>query len=322
MAGIAFYAPAPPPLPPAAPVFVKTAVTWTGWDGSVWDLTDPGAGVVLVNAGVEGLHMPKFRQWTRQSPAVPGQTFTGMVAEPRDVVLPLLIFEDASSQQWVDRDRAFWKSMHPAREGTLTVSAAGTGTARSLRLRLVPDAHTYPADPVFSGWAQYVVALVADQPFWAGPPIQAGLNAATDMEFYEETGPQLININSGHGIADAAVTNTGDEDAWPVWTVIGPADGAYMGVGDRIVDAPDVADGKALVIDTDPRVQTAIEYDYTPASGSVPEVLENPVDRTAELTGAVDFAPIPAGGTSPINIGLTGSGILRVRITPLYWRAW
>jgi hypothetical protein len=312
----------PIPLPPDIPIFVKTAVTWTGWDGSVWDLTASDSGVVLVNQGVEGLHMPKFRQWTRQSPAVPGQTFTGMVAEPRDVVLPLLVFEDGTSQQWIDRDRAFWKSLHPGKEGTLTVSAAGVGTSRSLRLRLVPDAHSYPVDPAFACWALYVVALVADQPFWTGSPILANWNAAVEQEFYETTGPHLININSGHAAADATVSNPGDEDAWPVWTVIGPATTAHVGVGDRIVDAPAVAAGKALVIDTDPRVQTAIEYDYTAPNGAVAEKFLNPVDRTVDLTGAVDFAPIPAGGTSPINIGITGAGVLRVQITPLYWRAW
>jgi hypothetical protein len=88
-----------------------------------------------------------------------------------------------------------------------------------------------------------------------------------------------------------------------------------MGVGDSVVEVPfTVADGKALVVDTDPRVQTAIEYDYPG--------MTNPVDRTADLTGAVDFAAIPAGGTSPLNVSITGDGTIRVELVPLYWRAW
>jgi hypothetical protein len=93
-----------------------------------------------------------------------------------------------------------------------------------------------------------------------------------------------------------------------------------MGVGDSVVEVPfTVADGKALVVDTDPRVQTAIEYDYTAGD---PPTLTNPVDRTADLDGAVDFAAIPAGGTSPLNVSITGDGTVRIELVPLYWRAW
>jgi hypothetical protein len=312
-----------PSLPSSASPWVKTAVIWTGWDGSIWDLTSPESGVVLINQGVEGLHMPKFKQWTRQSPAVPGQTFTGMVAEPRSVVLPLLVFEDASSIEWVHHDRAFWKSLHPGKEGILTVSPAGGGSRRSLRLRLVPEDHSFDMDPSFAGWAQYVVMLVADNPFWAGLPIRGSWGNGSAEEFYEETGPQLVNITSGHTTANAYVRNDGDENVWPVWTIIGAATAAHVGVGGNVVEIPfTVAAGKALVLDTDPRVQTALEYDYTPPAGNVPEAFTDPVDRTTDLIGAVDFAPVPAGGGSALNVNITGNGTVRVEIIPLYWRAW
>ena len=129
---------------------------------------------------------------------------------------------------------------------------------------------------------------------------------------------------TGHTTANAAATNDGDEDAWPVWTVVGPAAaGAHVGVGGNVVEVPfAVADGKALVLDTDPRVRTALQYDYTPAAGKAPAAFANPVDRTADLTGAVDFASIPAGGTTPLNVAFAGTGALQVEITPMYWRAW
>ena len=314
------YALPTPGAPVPAPVVVQTEVTWTGWDGSVWNLTDPDGGVVLLMDGVEGLHLPPFKAWTRSSPAVPGQVFTGAIAEPRKVVLPVLLFTDGSSAEWVERDRAFWRSLHPAREGVLTVSPAGAGSRRSLRLRLVPEDHQFGLDPAQARWSAYSVLMVADQPFWAGPARTAGWMAATGEDFYEETGPHLVNIAPGHTTANAAINNDGDQDAWPLWTVIGPSTAAHMGVGDAVVEVPfTVADGKALVVDTDPRVQTAIEYDYEAGN---PPVLTNPVDRTAELDGAVDFAAIPAGGSSPLNVSITGGGIIRVQVTPLYWRAW
>lgn len=318
MAGIIYAVPRPSGLPPL-PQWVKTRMTWTGHDGSIWDLTDPDGGVVVLRDGVEGLHLPKFKQWTRSSPAVPGQTFTGAIAEARTIVLPLAVYEETSSLAWVEHDRAFWKSLHPRRYGTLTLSPAGTGRSRSIRLRLQPEDHTFDLDPAYARWAEYSAVLIADQPFWEGQPVAAKWGAAAGDDFYEETGPQLVNIVTGHTTEGAELTNDGDEDAWPIWTIIGPSTEAHLGVGDQVVEVPfEIADGKALVIDTDPRVRTAMEYDYA----AEPEAFTNPVDRTVDLVGAVNFAAIPAGETTPVNISITGTGHIRVLMTPLYWRAW
>lgn len=323
MANGIIYAVPRPPVPVPVPKWVKTRVTWTGHDGSIWDLTDPDGGVVLLRDGVEGLHLPKFKQWIRQSPAVPGQTFTGAIAEPRNVVLPLAVYNDENSLAWVEHDRAFWKSMHPRRAGILTISPAGTGSSRSIHLRLVPEDHTYDIDPAFARWAEYSTVLVADQPFWEGLPVRAVWGAAPAQEFYEETGPQLINIMTGHTTSGATLENAGDEDAWPVWTIVGPSSATHMGIGNDIVEIPfDIPEGKAVVLDTDPRIRTALEYDYIPATSETPEELLNPMDRTADLTGAVKFARIPGGATATVNVSLAGNGLIRVELTPLYWRAW
>ncbi len=319
------FAAQPGRAPAPVSIWVKTGVTWTGHDGSVWDLTDPDGGVCLVQEGVEGLHFTKFKQWVRQSAAVPGQTFEGAIAEPREVRLPLVIFEDASSQQWINRDRAFWKSMHPRKEGTLTISPGGAGSRRSLKLRFVPEDHSYDTDPAYIGWAGYVAGLVADQPFWMGPTVTAAWQSGAAQEFYETVGPHLVNIVTGHTTDDATVQNDGDEDAWPVWTVVGPSLSAHAGVGEDVVEVPfEVADGKAVVVDTDPRVRTAMEYDYTPPNPELktPALFTNPVDRTVDLTGAVNWARIPAGGESPVNVDIAGLGLIQVELTPLYWRAW
>jgi hypothetical protein len=322
VAGIIYAVPRPPVPVPVNP-WVRTRVTWTGWDGSIWDLTDPDGGVVLLRDGVEGLHMPKFKEWVRQSPAVPGQTFSGAIAEKRTVVLPLAVYEDTTSAAWVERDAAFWRSMHPRRQGTLTISPAGTGRSRSIRLRLQPEDHTYGLDPAFARWAEYSAVLIADQPFWEGLPVRAGWGAAPPQDFYETEGPHLVNLMTGHTTAAADLTNDGDEDAWPVWTVIGPSSATHMGTGTDIVEIPfDIPEGKAVVLDTDPRIRTALEYDYVPAAGELPEAFLNPMDRTADLTGAVKFSRIPAGTTTPVNVSLAGNGQLRVVLIPLYWRAW
>jgi hypothetical protein len=313
------YAATPPSQPPPAPIWVGTDVTWTGWDGTQWRLTTPETGVCLLRDGVEGLHFARFTSYTRRSPAVHGQTFAGGITEPRTVAFNILLWHDGTSGDWVERDRAFWHSMHPAQEGTLMISPAGAGSRRTLQARFVPEDYAFPIDPSMAGWNVYPVQLIADQPFWRGRPFRAGWRSESPGEdFYEQEGPQLINIYTGHTTNGAVVRNDGDEAGWPVWTVVGPSEAAHVGVGTSVVDIPfEIVEGKALVVDTDPRVRTAIEYDYT-----APGTYANPVDRTEDLTGDVNFAPIPPGGIQPINISLTGTGLIRFELTPLYWRAW
>jgi hypothetical protein len=323
MAGIAYGEPerSSAPVPSR---WVDTEVFWTGVDGSEWELTDDDAGVILLAEGVEGFHMPRFKTWVRQSPALPGQRFTGAVAEPRDVLLPLLIVSDSSSKVWMDRDRKFWKSVHPAKYGTLRVRAGGTGSERTLQCRFVPEEYTFPWDPALAGWAKYALLLQADQPFWAGRTVTSTWKGDVGtQEFYEETGPHLININFGHQLSKAKIKNAGDEDAWPVWKIIGPATTASVGIAGSIVDIPfEVEDGKALVLDTNPAVQTALLCDYTPASGSDPAEFDDPEDVTHLLTGRVDFRSIPAGETKSLQVAITGAGKIQIDLTPLYWRAW
>lgn len=315
---IVYAAPYMPPAPPA-PLWFGMRVTWTGWDGSVWDLNDPSGGVCLIRAGVEGLAMPAFTEWVQNSPSVAGQWFRGAVADPRRVFWPLCVFQDASTQGWIDLDRAFWKTMDPEKYGIWTITAPG-GSSRSLRCRFKDDdGHAFEQDPFERGWATYGVSLMADAPFWFGPEVSRVWKGEELVDFFP--GPPFY-ISSGSTMANAKINNPGDVDAWPTWTIIGDSTVAAVGVGASVVEVPFVVPaGKALVVNTDPTVQTAVMYNYTPANGSAPELLSNPVDRTADL-GTANFAPIPAGQDRRLNISMTGDGIIRAAITPLYRRAW
>lgn len=99
--------------------------------------------------------------------------------------------------------------------------------------------------------------------------------------------------------ANAKINNPGDVDAWPTWTIIGDSTAAAVGVGTSVVEVPFVVPaGKALVVNTDPTVQTAVMYNYTPANGSTPEILSNlwTVPRTL---GRQTSRPSCGAGPSP-----------------------
>ena len=93
-----------------------SGIRWTGWDGSVWELYGPGAlnsGVVL-GRRLRGLHFADMDEWSQESPAVDGASYLGYRVKPREVFLNLRVYRHTSSAEWVEYDRAFWRSMLPA----------------------------------------------------------------------------------------------------------------------------------------------------------------------------------------------------------------
>lgn len=398
-----------PTAPPDAPAseWNSTQILWEGSDGSKWDLSDPTSGVYLSREGLEGLHFGDFTEWTQQSPGIRGQLFNGTMPEAREVVLPIEVYSELSSAEWLRFNDSWWSSLSPRSYGTLTIILPG-GRTYTIRLRLRPKAgHPFNSDPVEDGWAAFLVTMIADDPLFRGQTDRRIFKAQAPTDpFFERTGPHLVNIAPGSTTATATVDNVGVEDAWLVWMVFGEMTSARVGVGadkigpdvnatlqilgdtvtvsnhglltrqriqfkavsgttgltvgtiyyvvnpaqntfqvsatpggtvvdlagadgtgtfftiaDHIVDIPfSVPAGKVLVIDTDPTDQRAMQYDYTPPNGSIPEKLTNPVERTVELTGRDNFAPVSPGMGRQLTLDMVGTGEIHALLTPLYWR--
>lgn len=283
-------------------------MSWTGWDGSEWDLTNPSGGVFLTTKGVEGLGMPSHLAWVGESPAVHGQYYRGHVVEPRPVFWPAYLYSDKGTAEWLALDRAFWRSLQPGKHGQWTVETPGGGR-RSLSCRFVDDGrHAYPYDPLFRGWAAYGVSLIADNPFWTGEPVRRTWSQGASTDFYggAAKGPPF-HISSGSQLSSATITNEGDLEAWPVWTITGPLTSVTVGVdGVTVQWTVALAAGDVLVIDTDPTVQSA---------------WLNGVDVTDQL-GTADFTPIPPGEDRPLSLTMAGTGAVEASIAPRYYKAW
>lgn len=303
------YIPTAPPRP-----WVGLEMTWTGWDGSVWDITRAAEGVCLM-PGVRGLSMPPIVHYTTSYASVVGSRWRGHTVEAREVFWPVQVFSDVDSAGWVIRERAFWKTMRPDKTGTWTVSLP-SGEKRHLDCRFVDDSGVaFDTDPVLAGWSNYGINMLAHHPFWRAAPIRREWTAGGAVPFFPAGGGGGggFTISPSATLDTATMLNPGDVDAYPVWEVHGPVTSAQVGVEGRNITIPfAVADGQTLIIDTDPTAQTATLYDAG---------MTNPVDKTMEL-GTVDFAPMPADRNAPVSLLVSGGGRITLVLTPLYLRAW
>ncbi len=136
---------------------------------------------------------------------------------------------------------------------------------------------------------------MADAPFWFGPEVSRVWKGEELVDFFPP-GPPFY-ISSGSTMPTPRSTTRATWTHGRRGRSSGDSTAAAVGVGTSVVEVPFVVPaGKALVVNTDPTVQTAVMYNYTPANGSTPEILSNPVDCTADL-GTANFAPILRGRT-------------------------
>jgi len=305
MANAFWAAPSAPPAPPANP-WPGVSMSWHGTNGTAWDLCSDESGVRLA-PGVTGLTTPPRDRYTSQSAGVPGSRNRGGRTAEREVFWPLAVWEQSGTAAWLEYDAAFWASLNPRSTGVWRVTPP-SGQWRELTCRPTGDGNkAWDFAPGLVGWTKYGVYLVAEDPFWYGPEITSPLwTSAAPVDFIPPGGGPPYHPGSATTIDSAKLTNPGDEVAWPTWTVTGPVDSVQVSVDGHSVGYGELIEGDVLVIDTDPRVQTATL---------------NGVDVTGDLD-SYDFAPIPAGETVPLDIVMVGGGTLQASYRPRYDRAW
>ena len=323
--GFAYAAPYVPPAPPVS-AWRGFKLSWTGWDGSEWDLTRPSTGLFL-RPGVRGLGLPSFERQSSSSPTVAGSRHRGSSTKDREVFWPLYLYSDKGSDAFVERDRAFWRSLDTDLEGTWTASL-GDGSRRTLRLRLSGADDSLDHDPVQRGWAAYPITLLADQPYWVGETVRKSWAQGDQRNFYVTAedratygyADDVIHYLTPGGTLDTAVfSNDGDVPAYPVWTVVGPTSNVSFGVGSAIMSIPFAIEaGHAVQIDTDPVSGQVLWYGrWDP----VTRTITDPLDRTPELSPTSAFAAIPRGQDRPLSFTMTGAGTIIAEVQPKYRKA-
>lgn len=290
-------------------------VRWIGADGSEWDLGGGAEGVVLQGFGTEGLHDPVIEQFEDESPNFHGADIQGWLALPRDVFWPLKVYAD-NSDQWVDTYARFFDSIDPMAPGRWIVGYRGA--ERELKLVGAYDrSHAFGVHPTVLGWGSIGVRLRAEQPFWEGQPIRKGpWSEPSAMPFIPEGGAPAFYLNGRSALGSATVDNPSKKvPAFPTWIVDGPLSGIQLGIGEQVIEPPNVPAGKRLVIDTDLRNVT-VRFGDIPAEGQ-----EFTGVDYSETLGLQEFAPIPPGKDVAVTVTGTGEGSVICELVPLHFRA-
>lgn len=285
-------------------------ITWTGTDGSTWDLMS-GA-IALRSEGIQGFGMPTTADTIRTTALNHGQTLQSWRLQPRNVFLPL-IFQDAATYDVEGLQRQFWHSMSVGEYGTLTVTD-GNGYNRSLQCRFVDDGNlSYSYDPYAPVLPEkaFGVNLIADNPFWQGDAqsVTFGLGTEGTATFFGNgSNATPFYIVKSAGGTDATLTNIGDLPAWITWHITAPMTSFDLEVdGHHVTGAIPLTTGETLTIETSPLQQIAYKQDGT---------------RVTRLLSSADFAALPATGAPvPIGIDIVGTGTVTATFRPQFMRA-
>ena len=323
--GIVYAIPYAPPAPPALP-WRGISLTWQGWDGSEWDLTRPAAGLFL-RPGVRGLGLPTFERQSSSSPSVAGSRHRGTSTGDREVFWPLYLYSDNSSADFMERDRAFWRSLDTDLEGTWTAHLPN-GERRTLGLRLAGADDDWDHDPIQRGWAAYGINLLAAEPYWLGGTVRQSWGQGDlrnyyiteeDRATYGYPSDAIHYLSQGGALGSATFTNDGDVPAYPVWTVVGATTAVSFGVGGNDIIVPfDIPAGYAVQLDTDPVDGQVLWYGEWDAAS---KTITSPADRTEDLDPASAFVAIPRGQDRPLTIQMTGTGTVIAEVRNKYRRA-
>lgn len=234
---------------------------WIAPNGVQTSLMDEDTFQVLW--GVDGRFMPPVDLVEDLIPEESGSVLRQVRFGPREVGLPLDV--RATSEQGL---RALLRSLltlfNPTRGDGVLRSIGPAGDIRDLNCRYRAGMELRESQGE-SGetWQRAMVVFRAFDPFWYDANdirLDFGTVATPFFPFLP------MRLSGSSVISDFSIFNTGDESAWPVWTISGPgSDPVFRNTttGKSLSLVTTLAVGDVVVIDTRPRRKTIIKNGVT-----------------------------------------------------------
>ncbi|MFE9286720.1 phage distal tail protein [Streptomyces olivaceus] len=221
----------------------------------------------LLQPGAKGLDMPEYQVATDESPGIDGYEVRDIRAQGKQIILPIAFWANDSRQAYKARRRALINSLNPKRGvGTLTLTEPD-GATRSIGAYYTSGLEGDESlDAAGERWCINALTFGVPSPYWVGEPVTQSWKAGSDDEFF----PLLpLVVGDSQVLGEVTVDNLGDDVAYPVWTIHGPATGITLtntvtdfATGESAVRELTVertlTDTDTIVLDTRERRQTAL----------------------------------------------------------------
>lgn len=222
------------------------------------EFVDPdGASTTLVKLrGATGRWMPPVQAYEEEVPERHGTLLRSIRFQARDVVVPVLL-DGSDRTDYRTTIRSLAASLNPLRGDGKLVATAEDGSVRELPCRYM-DGLGFSEDLPVHGRPSLLFR--AFDPFWQ--------DADDTTETFEYTGAAVgswfpmefpITLLQSQVFASPTVDNTGDVEAWPVWTIEGPMSDLTLSnetTGASLSLTYTVAADNSIIVDTRPGMKT------------------------------------------------------------------
>jgi hypothetical protein len=219
---------------------------------------DGSAGVAEL-VGRSGFGLAPAQLVSDPVPLQPGARLRQVNVQPRPILLPLFV-QGSTPAEFRQRRDAVAQWFSPTRGDGRLQHTRPDGTVREVvcRCQQLDWAENEQSATPLSQDA--VATLVAHDPYW-----YSTIDALSTYTLGAPAGNFLtnpffpLNLSNATVLAHALITNPGDVDAWPVWTIHGPGDDPSLingTTGERITLFSHFIIGQTVVIDTRPGIKS------------------------------------------------------------------
>lgn len=229
------------------------STVWIDPDGVTWPLE--------VDWDVSGRFMPRVEYVADGVPGMPGEFFRDVRHGVREFMLSV---DMTGATESVLRAtlRSFVASMDPTRGAGRIRVTSPIADQREILCRysagLEMEERLGDSGPT---WQRVGIKFIAHDPYWSGvSPVSSPAWTVSDAPNFFPILP--INLTASELVVDEIVTNDGDVDAWPVWTITGP--GSLVKLVNNTTGqttyfpAISIGVGETVTIDTRPGVKSVL----------------------------------------------------------------
>lgn len=223
--------------------------SWVDPTGTEWMLDDPAQGWVIPRGRV-GLGAAPIELVTDPHPRG-GARVRHIQPQPRTITLPLEVWGDSPLgfvQRWRNLIRAFTSTRR-----------LGPGTFR----KMLPNGEVRQIQAYYDGGFDgdpgrghisdtAVISLFCEDPYWSGPAVTTAPFSNSGSVSYLSP---YMTVSPSSVLGATTATNAGDVEAWPSWSIVGPATAVTATnntTGQAFTLTATLTPGQAITITTDP----------------------------------------------------------------------